>query len=101
MLCNWSNREYYGIHSMDVYVRESITFLIGTLKMSFLSIQHPFLLSDNRHYTFYIWRRIFLLHSAIPYMFIPAYIACAWVWFLRVGEWSWSLPGWRERLTVR
>jgi alpha-1,2-glucosyltransferase len=46
---------------------------------------HPFLLSDNRHYTFYVWRRIFLLHPIVPYLLIPGYIVCAWIWFLRVG----------------
>jgi len=49
------------------------------------TIHHPFLLSDNRHYTFYVWRRVFLLHSVVPYLFAPAYLACAWAWFLRVG----------------
>jgi len=48
-------------------------------------IHHPFLLSDNRHYTFYVWRRIFLLHSVVPYLLIPGYIVCAWIWFLRLG----------------
>ncbi len=48
-------------------------------------IQHPFLLSDNRHYTFYIWRRVFLLHPLIPYLLVPGYIACAWAWYLRIG----------------
>ncbi|EMD41574.1 glycosyltransferase family 59 protein [Gelatoporia subvermispora B] len=50
------------------------------------TIHHPFLLSDNRHYTFYVWRRIFLLHPAVPYLLIPGYIACAWAWFLRIGQ---------------
>ena len=48
-------------------------------------IHHPFLLSDNRHYTFYVWRRIFMLHPIMPYLLIPGYIVCAWIWFLRVG----------------
>ena len=48
-------------------------------------IQHPFLLSDNRHYTFYIWRRIFLLHPLAPYVLVPGYIACAWAWYVRIG----------------
>lgn len=48
-------------------------------------IHHPFLLSDNRHYTFYVWRRVFLLHPVVPYLLIPGYIACAWTWFLRTG----------------
>jgi hypothetical protein len=51
-------------------------------------IHHPFLLSDNRHYTFYVWRRIFLLHPVVPYLFIPGYIVCAWIWFLRVGAYE-------------
>lgn len=50
------------------------------------SIHHPFLLSDNRHYTFYVWKRIFCLHPIMPYLFIPGYIACGWAWFLRAGE---------------
>ncbi|KAJ2920369.1 hypothetical protein MD484_g153, partial [Candolleomyces efflorescens] len=49
------------------------------------TIHHPFLLSDNRHYTFYVWRRIFLAHELVPYLLIPVYLACAWAWFLRVG----------------
>ncbi|RPD58361.1 glucosyltransferase [Lentinus tigrinus ALCF2SS1-6] len=50
------------------------------------TIQHPFLLSDNRHYTFYIWRRVFLLHPLVPYILVPGYIAAAWAWFIRIGE---------------
>ena len=49
------------------------------------SIQHPFLLSDNRHYKFYIWRRVFLLHPLVPYLLVPGYIACGWACFLRIG----------------
>jgi len=51
-------------------------------------IHHPFLLSDNRHYTFYVWRRIFLVHPLVPYLLIPGYIVCAWIWFLRVGAYG-------------
>ena len=49
-------------------------------------IHHPFLLSDNRHYTFYVWRRVFMKHPVVPYLFIPGYQACAWAWWLRVGK---------------
>ena len=57
-------------------------------KGSQFSIHHPFLLSDNRHYTFYLWRRIYMFHPSVPYLLIPAYIVCGWAWFLRVGEWD-------------
>ncbi|KIM66995.1 glycosyltransferase family 59 protein [Scleroderma citrinum Foug A] len=50
------------------------------------TIHHPFLLSDNRHYTFYVWRRVFMKHPVVPYLFIPGYQACAWAWWLRVAR---------------
>jgi len=49
-------------------------------------IAHPFLLSDNRHYTFYIWRRVFLFHRAVPYLLAPGYIACFWIWAVRLSS---------------
>jgi alpha-1,2-glucosyltransferase len=49
-------------------------------------IHHPFLLADNRHYTFYVWRRVFMLHPAVPYLLVPGYIACFWAWWLRIGQ---------------
>ncbi|KZT23848.1 glycosyltransferase family 59 protein [Neolentinus lepideus HHB14362 ss-1] len=69
--------------------RAMITVLVSAVMavtISKFTIHHPFLLSDNRHYTFYVWRRIFLLHPVVPYLLIPGYIACAWAWFLRVGR---------------
>ncbi|KAJ1726927.1 glucosyltransferase [Coemansia biformis] len=38
------------------------------------TVEHPFLLSDNRHYTFYIWKDIFRRHWAARYLAIPAYL---------------------------
>lgn len=36
------------------------------------TLAHPYLLADNRHYTFYIWRRVFERHWAVRYLLIPA-----------------------------
>ncbi|KAK0208390.1 glucosyltransferase [Desarmillaria ectypa] len=63
-----------------------ITSIIMAATVHKYTIHHPFLLSDNRHYTFYVWRRIYMLHPAVPYILIPVYIACGWAWFLRVGR---------------
>jgi len=62
-----------------------ILFIAIGVTVHLFTIHHPFLLSDNRHYTFYVWRRVFLLHPVVPYVFAPAYLACTWAWFLRVG----------------
>ncbi|KAI7897317.1 alpha-2-glucosyltransferase Alg10 [Mucor mucedo] len=35
--------------------------------------EHPFLLSDNRHYTFYIWKRIYKRHWTVRYLLTPVY----------------------------
>ena len=32
---------------------------------------HPYLLADNRHYTFYIWRKVFMRHELVKYAFVP------------------------------
>lgn len=43
--------------------------------ISFGRYAHPYLLADNRHITFYIWRRILGRHnSCIPYLLTPIYL---------------------------
>ncbi|KAI9190576.1 alpha-2-glucosyltransferase Alg10 [Polychytrium aggregatum] len=38
------------------------------------TIEHPFLLADNRHLTFYVWKNIYRLHPQVRYLLIPAYL---------------------------
>ncbi|KAH9919109.1 glucosyltransferase [Fomitopsis serialis] len=70
-----------GKGGLYALAREVWKRMFGTV-----SIHHPFLLADNRHYTFYVWRRVFMLHPVIPYLLIPGYIACTWAWFIRIGQ---------------
>ncbi|KAG1757259.1 glycosyltransferase family 59 protein [Suillus lakei] len=73
------------ISRMRTLLTAIISIFMGITIQRF-TIHHPFLLSDNRHYTFYIWRRVFMLHAAVPYLFIPGYQACAWAWWIRVAR---------------
>ncbi|KAI0080044.1 glucosyltransferase [Panus rudis PR-1116 ss-1] len=70
--------------------RNTLVTVLVSIVMAFtihkFTIHHPFLLADNRHYTFYVWRRVFLLHPVVPYLLIPGYIACAWAWYIRIGQ---------------
>lgn len=75
----------YGRHDSPVHVCTKRSFCSFKLIRSPGRIHHPFLLADNRHYTFYVWRRVFRLHPLVPYTLIPGYIACAWAWYLRIG----------------
>ena len=40
----------------------------------FLSIAHPYLLADNRHYPFYLWRKVIKAHWSIKYLLVPFYV---------------------------
>jgi len=43
------------------------------------TLAHPYLLADNRHYTFYIWRRLFERHPAVRYALVPAHLLGWWL----------------------
>lgn len=51
-----------------------ISCLIFTCCVYFFTLQHPYLLADNRHFTFYIWKRWFLRHAYCKYITIIFYI---------------------------
>lgn len=69
--------------------RTSMTFVVSVfmaVTVRLFTIHHPFLLADNRHYTFYVWRRVYMFHPLVPYLLVPIYLACGWAWYLRVGR---------------
>ncbi|KAL9232636.1 hypothetical protein vseg_007722 [Gypsophila vaccaria] len=49
-------------------------FAVGLLSVHFFSIAHPYLLADNRHYTFYIWRKVINPHWSMRYLLVPLYV---------------------------
>ncbi|TSK13165.1 Dol-P-Glc:Glc(2)Man(9)GlcNAc(2)-PP-Dol alpha-1,2-glucosyltransferase [Bagarius yarrelli] len=40
---------------------------------------HKYLLADNRHFPFYVWKRIFQKHELIRFLLVPAYLFAAWI----------------------
>lgn len=70
---------YFTIRTplIAVLVSALIIYLI-----SFGRYAHPYLLADNRHITFYIWRRILDRHNSyVPYMLTPIYLVSSFsVW---------------------
>jgi alpha-1,2-glucosyltransferase len=43
--------------------------------------EHPFLLADNRHYTFYIWSKIFKRHISIRYLLTTVYMLAIYLFY--------------------
>ncbi|XP_001375135.2 dol-P-Glc:Glc(2)Man(9)GlcNAc(2)-PP-Dol alpha-1,2-glucosyltransferase isoform X1 [Monodelphis domestica] len=39
---------------------------------------HKYLLADNRHYTFYVWKRIFQRYEFVKYLLVPCYLFAGW-----------------------
>ncbi|KAI4364147.1 hypothetical protein MLD38_020277 [Melastoma candidum] len=52
--------------------------IVGFLSVHFFSIAHPYLLADNRHYTFYLWRKIIHRHWSLKYLLVLPY-AYSWM----------------------
>ncbi|KAB2013652.1 hypothetical protein ES319_D09G170000v1 [Gossypium barbadense] len=52
--------------------------IASLLSVHFFSIAHPYLLADNRHYTFYLWRKIIIFHWLMKYLLVPFYV---YSWF--------------------
>ena len=38
------------------------------------TMAHPYLLADNRHFTFYLWRKVIMRHWTFKFLLIPIYI---------------------------
>lgn len=45
-----------------------------TCVVGYCSIAHPYLLADNRHYPFYLWRKIIKAHWSMKYLMVPLYV---------------------------
>ena len=59
-----------------------ITVLVGAVILTsvivhYNTIVHPFTLADNRHYMFYVFRRL-MMHPAIKFLATPVYCIGAW-----------------------
>lgn len=55
------------------------------------TIVHPFLLADNRHYTFYLWRRLLDYSPYLRYMLVPIYHFLGALFITSLGE-NMSVP---------
>eukprot|EP00112_Aurelia_sp_Birch-Aquarium-sp1_P002476 Seg1275.3 transcript_id=Seg1275.3/GoldUCD/mRNA.D3Y31 product=Dol-P-Glc:Glc protein_id=Seg1275.3/GoldUCD/D3Y31 len=51
-----------------------VTIFLMAVIIAKLSFVHEYLLADNRHYTFYVWKKIFERHWLIKYLAIPCYL---------------------------
>lgn len=60
--------------------------LISLAAIHYGTIAHPFLLADNRHYTFYIWRKIINRTWYARYILAPGYAVMLRIWWIALGK---------------
>ncbi|KAI5429909.1 variant 3, glucosyltransferase [Lathyrus oleraceus] len=56
------------------YIQMFLALIAGILSVHIFSVAHPYLLADNRHYPFYLWRKIIMAHWSIRYLLVPVYM---------------------------
>lgn len=55
-----------------------ILSVVMVVTIALNTVVHPYLLADNRHYTFYIWRWFLGRHPLAKFLLVPLYIYAAW-----------------------
>ncbi|XP_057778912.1 dol-P-Glc:Glc(2)Man(9)GlcNAc(2)-PP-Dol alpha-1,2-glucosyltransferase isoform X2 [Salvia miltiorrhiza] len=65
------------------FVQWFMALAFGFLSVKFFSIAHPYLLADNRHYPFYLWRKVINYHWSTKYLMLPFYV---YSWFSIVSN---------------
>ncbi|NWI98920.1 AG10A glucosyltransferase, partial [Crypturellus undulatus] len=59
-------------------LRYSLIAVISLFLIWKFTYVHKYLLADNRHYTFYVWRKVFQRHELVKYMLVPVYMFAGW-----------------------
>ncbi|VDM33387.1 unnamed protein product [Hydatigera taeniaeformis] len=57
-------------------VRITLLLSLTIMLIGFFTVEHPYLLADNRHYTFYLWSRLFRRYKNLRYAVAPIYLLC-------------------------
>ncbi|KAK9466583.1 alpha-2-glucosyltransferase Alg10 [Lipomyces arxii] len=73
--------------TFNILVYRPFTFAIATsiiiVAIYTTTVAHPFILADNRHYTFYLWRKCLNATPWSRYLFAPGYGVALYIIFAR------------------
>ncbi|XP_021835936.2 dol-P-Glc:Glc(2)Man(9)GlcNAc(2)-PP-Dol alpha-1,2-glucosyltransferase isoform X2 [Spinacia oleracea] len=75
-------RSFFKIRPLSFFLG-FVILTAGVLSVHFFSIAHPYLLADNRHYPFYIWRKVINAHQLMKYFLVPFYVY-SWLSILHI-----------------
>ncbi|KAK1320544.1 hypothetical protein QJS10_CPA03g01613 [Acorus calamus] len=74
-LCQFAHIwQYFWQNKLSGVLQGLVALIAGFISVHFFSIAHPYLLADNRHYPFYLWRKVINVHWLMKYLLVPLYI---------------------------
>lgn len=56
------------------YITAVVFVVMSAIVVHYYTFVHPYLLADNRHYVFYIWKLLYERNPMIKYFLIPVYL---------------------------
>jgi alpha-1,2-glucosyltransferase len=77
----------------------TVSMIVSMLIVQQFTYEHPFLLADNRHYTFYIWSRLYRRHATIKYFMVPVYVLSTVLFYSLLSKANKSY-GWLVAFTI-
>ncbi|ETV67852.1 hypothetical protein H257_16079 [Aphanomyces astaci] len=80
--CFWNPLEFVMTFAQHFRRRALVSMVLSSgflIAIYSFSDVHPFILADNRHFTFYIWNRFFLKHRLMKMVPAPLYAYCLWL----------------------
>ena len=96
---------YRKIKNLFQFLNNNVKLLILIVLPCILIIvknftfEHPFLLADNRHYTFYIWSRVFKRFEFVRYALTPVYLICIYLFYKNLNQTGKTI-GWLLAFTL-
>lgn len=68
-------------HSYVIIILFTVYYLVENF-----TYVHPYLLADNRHYTFYVWKNIYKAHPEMKVALIPVYLVALTAIFFSIDR---------------
>lgn len=84
LILPYLTRVLYQIKSHGFLSR--ILFVAVLVSIYGFTYDHPYLLADNRHYSFYVWRKFFQLHVGTKYLLAPIYVFAIYALIMLLNE---------------
>lgn len=76
--CHWEKLINFAKFTLQHKILIAFCVCLSAFLIKYMTFVHPYLLADNRHLTFYLWRRLLNRNIFVSLSLIPLYIFTGW-----------------------